>query len=102
MVDLRNETVLLEDRDEPARKYESEVRRLPSDESLRAAKFICAGIILGLVVDDEFLVLHSLGLLLVDLVDPELFLEKFIIEEHDAGLVSILKSHRRSACVIID
>ena len=84
VVDLSNESAVLENRNELSGRYESHVLRDPSDKGFCAEMLVCTGIVLGLVIDFEFLLFESFLLVLSYKIDPLLILNELVVEECDA------------------
>ena len=101
MVDLRDETVLLKDRDELAGCDETELRTVPADQRLSAAKRLRLRIIFGLIIYHKLFVLDGLLLVLVHLVHPHSLLHELLVKEGDARVVAARKRCTRRAGVVI-
>ena len=84
VVDLSDEAAVLEYRNELSGRYESHLVGDPSDKGFRAELLVCAGIVLGLVIDLEFFLFESFLLVLGNKIDPLLVFHELVVEEGDA------------------
>ena len=100
VINLRNKTIVLKNRDKLSRRNKSQIVRDPPDQGLRPHQFIRTRIVLRLIVHLELLVLHRALLPLMHRIDPLLILHDFIIEERDPRLFLPQRHPRRRSIVI--
>ena len=102
VVDLRDEAAVLEDRNEPSGRDESHLIRDPSDKGFRAELLIGAGIVLGLVIDLEFLFFERVLLMLSNKIDPLLVFNELVAEESDTGIICGFQCHSCSGSIVVE
>ena len=102
VVDLRDEAAVLEDRNEPSGRDESNLIRDPSDKGFRAELLICARIVLGLVIDLEFLFFERVLLMLSNKIDPLLVFNELVAKESDTGIIRGFQCHACSGSVVVE
>ena len=101
MIYLDYKSVLLKDGDELSGGDKAQIRRLPSYQSFGAFKRIGPGVVFGLVIYQEFLILQSFFLSLLNLLEPFLLGYYLLVKVSDAGFTAIRESLTRRAGVII-
>ena len=101
MINLRYESILLKDRNKPARRNKPQLRRIPADERLRPTKLSGFRIVFGLIVNLELFLFHRFLLTLLHRIQPLLLLEHFVVKVCYSGVITLLQRGRCRTCVII-